>query len=175
MGGGGKGQGKHQFMLWSTLQVRSWEGEARTSGSTSSCSGARCRWANGAGEGREGQGEHHQFTLWSTRLVSVCARCGKRRAGAVVTSASSQQPAAAVAAAGELNASVSSWHLAVLACYVWGRPQDHQISRFTSENKEQFAGDAGITITTFTMVAFSGQRSAESEKVRLRASTLPQP
>lgn len=91
-------------------------------------------------------------------------------------------------------------------------PQDHQISRFTSDSKEQFAGRvvgwavqdrvafkpvpgllalalacgsvgeaggstwqghlfsvaagvAGVTITTFTMVAFSGKRSEESEKV----------
>jgi hypothetical protein len=49
--------------------------------------------------------------------------------------------------------------------------QDHQISRFTSESKEQFAGLAGVTITTFTMVAFSGRRSEESEKVC--ATTLP--
>lgn len=44
--------------------------------------------------------------------------------------------------------------------------QDHQVARFTSENKEMFAGDVGVMITTFTMIAFSGKRSEESEKVR---------
>jgi hypothetical protein len=43
------------------------------------------------------------------------------------------------------------------------------VSRFTSESKEVFAGLAGICITTFTMVAFSGKRSEESEKVRLKS------
>ena len=40
-----------------------------------------------------------------------------------------------------------------------------QVSRFTSQSKEVFAGLAGVCITTFTMVAFSGKRSEESEKV----------
>jgi len=43
------------------------------------------------------------------------------------------------------------------------------VARFTSDSKEQFGGVSGVTITTFTMVAFSGKRSEESEKVRVRA------
>uniref|UniRef100_A0A7S3VI15 DNA 3'-5' helicase n=1 Tax=Dunaliella tertiolecta TaxID=3047 RepID=A0A7S3VI15_DUNTE len=48
---------------------------------------------------------------------------------------------------------------------LWTGLQDHQVARFTSESKEQFGGVSGVTITTFTMVAFSGKRSEESEKV----------
>ena len=36
--------------------------------------------------------------------------------------------------------------------------------RFTSDQKEQFAGVSGVTITTYTMVSFSGRRSEESQK-----------
>ncbi|KDD74832.1 hypothetical protein H632_c1046p0, partial [Helicosporidium sp. ATCC 50920] len=37
--------------------------------------------------------------------------------------------------------------------------------RFTSERHEWFAGAAGVAITTYTMLAYSGKRSASSEKV----------
>ena len=41
----------------------------------------------------------------------------------------------------------------------------HSEHRFTSDQKEQFAGVSGVTITTYTMVSFSGRRSEESQKV----------
>ena len=37
--------------------------------------------------------------------------------------------------------------------------------RFTSDSKEQFAGVSGVCITTYTMIAYSGKRSEESEAV----------
>lgn len=53
---------------------------------------------------------------------------------------------------------------------------DHQVSKFTSECKDVSAlangGLAGVTITTFTMIAFSGKRSEESEKVRVAKPTV---
>ncbi|KAK9809097.1 hypothetical protein WJX72_009334 [[Myrmecia] bisecta] len=48
---------------------------------------------------------------------------------------------------------------------MWSSLEDHQISRFTSDQKEAFAGVSGICITTYTMVAYTGKRSLESEKV----------
>ncbi|KAK9915560.1 hypothetical protein WJX75_000745 [Coccomyxa subellipsoidea] len=48
---------------------------------------------------------------------------------------------------------------------LWTNLQDHQISRFTSDQKELFAGVSGVTITTYTMVSYSGRRSEESAKV----------
>lgn len=39
--------------------------------------------------------------------------------------------------------------------------------RFTSDQKEHFAGVSGVTITTYTMVSFSGRRSEESQKVSI--------
>lgn len=38
-------------------------------------------------------------------------------------------------------------------------------SRFTSDQKEGLTGASGVTITTYTMIAFSGKRSEESAKV----------
>lgn len=37
--------------------------------------------------------------------------------------------------------------------------------RFTSDQKESFAGVSGVTITTYTMVSYSGRRSEESARV----------
>ena len=47
----------------------------------------------------------------------------------------------------------------------WSTVNDRQIARFTSDCKEKFAGDAGIVISTYTMVAYSGNRSHESKKM----------
>ena len=42
----------------------------------------------------------------------------------------------------------------------------HSLScRFTSDQKESFAGVSGVTITTYTMVSYSGRRSEESARV----------
>ena len=43
--------------------------------------------------------------------------------------------------------------------------------RFTSDQKEAFTTNAGVTITTYTMISYSGRRSEESAKVRGRAAT----
>ena len=72
------------------------------------------------------------------------------------------------AASGHSALDFTSWHSCHFLCHL----QDHQVARFTSENKEQFGGVSGVTITTFTMVAFSGRRSDESEKVGSTQYTL---
>ena len=43
--------------------------------------------------------------------------------------------------------------------------QDHQVARFTATQREWFKGDSGVCITTYTMVAFTGRRSEESERI----------
>lgn len=48
---------------------------------------------------------------------------------------------------------------------MWSNATDRNIARFTSDCKEQFAGDAGIVISTYTMVAYSGKRSYEAQKM----------
>jgi DNA excision repair protein ERCC-3 len=39
-----------------------------------------------------------------------------------------------------------------------------QVGRFTSEHKEEIS-HSGVMVTSFTMVAYSGKRNAEAEKV----------
>jgi DNA excision repair protein ERCC-3 len=48
---------------------------------------------------------------------------------------------------------------------LWSTVADHQISRFTSDSKERFRGSVGVVVTTYNMVAFSGKRSEESQKI----------
>ncbi|EAL67966.1 transcription factor IIH subunit [Dictyostelium discoideum AX4] len=48
---------------------------------------------------------------------------------------------------------------------LWSNIEERQISKFTSDNKEKISNVAGVTITTYTMVAFGGRRSAESLKI----------
>ncbi|CAI5957829.1 unnamed protein product [Closterium sp. NIES-64] len=58
--------------------------------------------------------------------------------------------------------SVDQW---CLQFKMWSTIKDQHISRFTSDTKEMFQGDAGIVVTTFNMIAFGGKRSAESNKI----------
>lgn len=44
-------------------------------------------------------------------------------------------------------------------------PDNCSACRFTSSEKELFEGDAGVMITTYTMIAYTGRRSEESQKV----------
>eukprot|EP00210_Caulerpa_lentillifera_P006964 g6659.t1 len=48
---------------------------------------------------------------------------------------------------------------------LWSTLQDHQIARFTSEKKETFKSEAGVMLTTYTMIAYNGKRSKESEQI----------
>lgn len=49
---------------------------------------------------------------------------------------------------------------------LWTTLREDQVCRFTSANHEWFKGEgAGVCITTYTMVAYSGKRSAESERI----------
>ncbi len=46
--------------------------------------------------------------------------------------------------------------------------RESQLARFTSEHKEPFSSDAGIIISTYTMVAYGGRRSYEARKMMER-------
>jgi len=48
---------------------------------------------------------------------------------------------------------------------LWSNIDDRHITRFTSDNKEKFRGLSGITITTYTMIAFGGRRAKESLEI----------
>lgn len=49
---------------------------------------------------------------------------------------------------------------------LWTTLREDQVCRFTSDKHEWLKGEgAGVCITTYTMVAYSGKRSVESEKI----------
>jgi DNA excision repair protein ERCC-3 len=48
---------------------------------------------------------------------------------------------------------------------MWSNIDDDKIARFTSDCKEQWQGNSGIMISTYTMIAYSGNRSYESAKI----------
>ncbi|PSC73140.1 DNA repair helicase XPB1-like [Micractinium conductrix] len=48
---------------------------------------------------------------------------------------------------------------------MWTNIQKNQVCRFTSQSREWFESPAGVCITTYTMVAFSGRRSTEGERI----------
>ena len=47
----------------------------------------------------------------------------------------------------------------------WSTIKDSAIAKFTANNKEKFPGDAGIVITTYTMIAYQGKRAWDTQKM----------
>ncbi|CAH7690550.1 hypothetical protein PPACK8108_LOCUS25927 [Phakopsora pachyrhizi] len=58
--------------------------------------------------------------------------------------------------------SVMQWRQQFL---MWSNIQDRQISVFTAEQKEKFAGASGIVVSTYSMVANRTKRSHDSQKM----------
>ena len=47
----------------------------------------------------------------------------------------------------------------------WSTIKDSAIAKFTANSKEKFSGDAGIVITTYTMIAYQGKRAWDTQKM----------
>lgn len=80
-------------------------------------------------------------------LVGITAACTIRKSCIVLCTSS---------------VSVMQWRQQFLQ---WSTIQPEEISVFTSESKEKFAGSAGIVVSTYTMVANTGNRSHDSQKM----------
>mgnify|MGYP004705823615 FL=1 len=80
-------------------------------------------------------------------LVGITAACTIRKSCIVLCTSS---------------VSVMQWRQQFLQ---WSTIQPEEISVFTSESKEKFAGEAGIVVSTYTMVANTGNRSHDSQKM----------
>lgn len=80
-------------------------------------------------------------------LVGITAACTIRKSCIVLCTSS---------------VSVMQWRQQFLQ---WSTIQPEEISVFTSESKEKFAGDAGIVVSTYTMVANTGNRSHDAQKM----------
>lgn len=58
--------------------------------------------------------------------------------------------------------SVDQW---VYQFKLWTTIQDENIGRFTSSNKNWFTADAGVMVCTYSMIAGTFKRAADSQKV----------
>ncbi|PWA54425.1 DNA repair helicase [Artemisia annua] len=48
---------------------------------------------------------------------------------------------------------------------LWSNIPDERICQFTSDSRKMFCGNAGVLVTTYSMLAYDGKRSQESEKI----------
>ncbi|KAI5184352.1 DNA excision repair protein ERCC-3 [Nematocida homosporus] len=60
------------------------------------------------------------------------------------------------------SVSVEQWKQQIKA---FTNIKDESIARLTSETKEKFTGQAGVVISTYTMVSYTGKRSFETQKI----------
>lgn len=58
--------------------------------------------------------------------------------------------------------SVTQWRYQFLT---WSNIKEEQICKFTADTKELFTTPAGVLVTTFHMIAQTGKRSEESQRV----------
>lgn len=97
---------------------------------------------------------------------------GRARSGIIVLPCGSGKTLVGVTAATTIKksslilctsaVSVEQWRAATLQ---FTNIAPSNIARFTSERKEWFTGPAGILITTYSMMAYSGKRSADAQQI----------
>ncbi|KAJ3013911.1 hypothetical protein HKX48_005447 [Thoreauomyces humboldtii] len=47
----------------------------------------------------------------------------------------------------------------------WSTVKEGQVAKFTSDEREKFVGDAGIMISTYSMMSFTGKRAYDAQKM----------
>ena len=97
---------------------------------------------------------------------------GRARSGVIVLPCGAGKSLVGVSAAARIKksclvlctnaVSVDQWRYQF---QLWTNLQDHQVARFTADKHEWFNGVSGVAVTTYTMVAYTGRRSEESERV----------
>ena len=108
----------------------------------------------------------HQFTYWTNLQNHQVSRSAL--ASGTVTTGHSLEAGQALLHFG-LTGCRALFSLEVGPCILSCAPLPASggcvLRRFTSSAKEHFEGDAGVMITTYTMIAYSGRRSDESQRV----------
>ena len=97
---------------------------------------------------------------------------GRARSGVIVLPCGAGKSLTGVAAAARIKksvlvlctnaVSVDQWKYQFM---LWTNLQSEQISSFTANKKEQFKGDTGVVVTTYSMLAFGGRRSEEAARI----------
>lgn len=96
---------------------------------------------------------------------------GRARSGVIVLPCGAGKSLVGVSAAARIKksvlvlctnaVSVDQWKFQF---QLWTGLQDHDVTRFTADKHEWFKGQSGVAITTYTMIAYTGKRSEQSEK-----------
>ena len=97
---------------------------------------------------------------------------GRARSGVIVLPCGAGKSLTGVAAASRVkksvlclclnSVSVDQWRHQFL---LWTNLQEHQVSKFTAENKQMFSSDAGVLVTTYSMLTHEGRRSEEASRI----------
>ncbi|RKP02522.1 hypothetical protein CXG81DRAFT_1831, partial [Caulochytrium protostelioides] len=94
------------------------------------------------------------------RSGMIVLPCGAGKTLVGVTAASTIKKSVLVLCTSSV--SVEQWSREFRA---WSTLQDGQIAKFTSDAKDRFVGDAGVMISTYTMVTFTGKRAYDAQKM----------
>ncbi|XP_039125392.1 LOW QUALITY PROTEIN: general transcription and DNA repair factor IIH helicase subunit XPB1-like [Dioscorea cayenensis subsp. rotundata] len=115
---------------------------------------------------------HAQPRPYQEKSLSKMFGNGRARSGIIVLPCGAGKSLVGVSAACRIKksclclatnaVSVDQW---AFQFKLWSTIREEQISRFTSDSKERFRGNAGVVVTTYNMVAFGGKRSEDSEKI----------
>ncbi|QDZ25466.1 DNA repair helicase Rad25 [Chloropicon primus] len=97
---------------------------------------------------------------------------GRARSGVIVLPCGAGKSLTGVAAASRVkksiiclclnSVSVDQWRHQFL---LWTNLQEHQVTKFTAENKQMFATDSGVLVTTYSMLTHEGRRSEEASRI----------
>ncbi|KAI0050445.1 DNA helicase [Auriscalpium vulgare] len=117
-----------------------------------------------------GNGYLHFFLVINLPLMTLIAR--RARSGIIVLPCGAGKTLVGITAACTIkksclvlctsSVSVMQWKQQFMQ---WSNVTDRQIAVFTADQKEKFAGDSGIVVSTYSMVANTHNRSYESKKM----------
>ncbi|KAG0146359.1 hypothetical protein CROQUDRAFT_702780 [Cronartium quercuum f. sp. fusiforme G11] len=113
-----------------------------------------------------------QIRPYQEKSLSKMFGNGRARSGIIVLPCGAGKTLVGITAASTIRksvlclctsgVSVMQWRQQFL---MWSNIQDRQISVFTAEQKEKFAGASGIVVSTYSMVANRTKRSHDSQKM----------
>ncbi|KAI4292252.1 DNA excision repair protein ERCC-3 [Pancytospora philotis] len=100
------------------------------------------------------------FSNGRARSGIIVLPCGSGKTLVGITAISTIKKSALILCTSAV--SVEQWRQATLG---FTNLAPDSIARFTSDRKEWFRSDAGILVTTYSMLSYSGKRSAEAQRI----------
>ncbi|KXS18804.1 component of the holoenzyme form of RNA polymerase transcription factor [Gonapodya prolifera JEL478] len=113
-----------------------------------------------------------QIRPYQEKSLSKMFGNGRARSGIIVLPCGAGKTLVGITAACTVKKSVLVLCTSAVSVEQWSREfrqwttvSENQIGKFTAEGKETFKGNAGIIISTYTMIAKKGKRAYDAEKV----------